>query len=531
MERKLRVAAYCRVSTDQADQANSFETQQRYFREQIEKNPEWILQDIYADEGLSGTSTKKRKRFNDMIAAAKAGEIDLILTKEVSRFARNTVDTLAYTRALRALGVGVLFLIDGIHTLDADGELRLTIMASLAQEESRRTSHRVKWGQTQRMRSGVVFGGSLLGYRVEKGKITVESEGAEIVRSIFHQYLNERKGAAAIARELRERGVLSSRGLCKWSASTVLKILKNEKYCGDLVQKKTYTPNYLSHAKKYNTGQEDLIALRDHHESIIDRDTWNAVQQELQRRRHTAGANSGHGSYYPLSGKIRCAACGSSFLRRTRSTKAGESYHVWRCGKASREGKRRSDEQGNTLGCDVGRQLREDVAMDLLRRTVQAVAFDGDAVVRSLCGLIEEVRKERAHAEEGELHRLERKRKSEEERKVRIWEAYFDQTITKEDCQLLIARCDEKIAHIASRRSAMEKQHGQAVQKEETDAILAKAIRGILRGEWEAEAVYSRLLHHMTVDACGRVEVVLEELPARWCYKLVSSCNRMLFGI
>ena len=169
----LRVAAYCRVSTDREEQANSFESQCAFFRAWIERNPEWELVSVFADEGTSGTGTKKRKEFNRMIEAAKAGEIDLILTKEVSRFARNTVDTLQFTRELKKMGVHVLFLNDNIHTGDPSAELRLAIMASVAQEESRKTSERVKWGQKRRMEQGVVFGRDLLGYRVNDGKLTV----------------------------------------------------------------------------------------------------------------------------------------------------------------------------------------------------------------------------------------------------------------------------------------------------------------------------------------------------------------------
>lgn len=281
---KLRVAAYCRVSTDREDQANSFENQRRYFMACIERNPGWVLQHIYADEGISGTSTKKRRQFNAMIAAARAGEIDLILTKEVSRFARNTLDTLTYTRELCRRGVGVLFLIDNIDTRQQDGELRLTIMSSIAQEESRKTSQRVKWGQTRRMEQGVVFGGSLLGYDVRDGQMTLNPAGAETVRLIFHKCLQEHKSAAVIAGELRAARIPSSRGCVKWSAATVWKILKNEKYCGDLVQKKTYTPDYLTHEKRYNRGQERFVVIRDHHVPIIDRDTWEAVQRELTGR-------------------------------------------------------------------------------------------------------------------------------------------------------------------------------------------------------------------------------------------------------
>ena len=190
----IKVASYCRVSTDKDDQANSFESQQRYFRAYIDRQPEWELYQIYADEGITGTSTKKRAAFNQMIADARMGKFERILTKEVSRFSRNILDTIAYTRELKALGVGVLFLNDGISTLEPDAELRLSIMGSIAQEESRKTSSRVKWGQTRRMEQGVVFGRSLLGYDVKDGRLTVNPEGAELVRLIFHKYGVEKKG-------------------------------------------------------------------------------------------------------------------------------------------------------------------------------------------------------------------------------------------------------------------------------------------------------------------------------------------------
>ena len=326
----LQVAAYCRVSTDKEDQANSFEAQQRYFHDYIERQPDWELQGIYADEGISGTSTRKRVEFNKMLHAAEMGQIDLIVTKEVSRFARNTVDALQITRDLLKRKVGVLFLSDNIDTRDDDINLRLAMMSTFAEEESRKTSKRSKWGQMRSMEQGVVFGGSLLGYDVVGGKMSINPEGAEIVRLIFHKYLQERKGCSTIAKELREAGILSSKGNCLWSSATVTKILKNEKYCGDLIQKKTYTPDVLTHEKKYNHGDEPLVELKDHHEPIIDRETWQAVQRELYRR-NTAKGSGGHGNRYPLSGKIRCGECGKSFVSRTKKRKDGSSYKRWCC--------------------------------------------------------------------------------------------------------------------------------------------------------------------------------------------------------
>ena len=207
------------------------------------------------------------------------GKFNLILTKEVSRFARNTVDTLSYTRKLKEAGVGVIFTIDNIDTRDSDGELRLTIMASLAQEESRKTSERVKWGQQRRMEQGVVFGRDMLGYTVKNGNLFINPEEVPIVKAIFHKYTNEGKGVHVIARELIEEGLRTKR-ISLWSNTVILQVLRNEKYVGDLCQKKTFTPDYLTHKKKYNRGNEEKIYIKDHHEAIIDRDLWNRTQAE-----------------------------------------------------------------------------------------------------------------------------------------------------------------------------------------------------------------------------------------------------------
>ena len=187
----IPVASYCRVSTDKDDQANSFEAQQRYFKEYIDRQPDWELYKVYADEGISGTSTEKRQEFNRMIHDAHMGKFKLIITKEVSRFSRNILDTISFTRELRSLGVGVVFMNNGINTLKSDGEVYLSMMAIFAQEESRATSNRVKWGQARQMERGVVFGRSMLGYDVKDGKMSINPEGAEIARLIFHKYAVE----------------------------------------------------------------------------------------------------------------------------------------------------------------------------------------------------------------------------------------------------------------------------------------------------------------------------------------------------
>ena len=185
-----RVCAYCRVSTDKLDQINSLENQIYFFEDYIKRNDNWEMSEVYIDEGISGTSTKNRKGFNDMIFDAYQGKFDLILTKEISRFARNTLDSILYTRKLREIGVGVYFINDGINTLDADSELRLTIMSSIAQEESRKTSQRVKWGQRQSMEKGIVFGGNLLGYNVKNGEIHIDEEKSSVIKDIFNLFVS-----------------------------------------------------------------------------------------------------------------------------------------------------------------------------------------------------------------------------------------------------------------------------------------------------------------------------------------------------
>lgn len=279
----LRTAAYCRVSTDKGEQAQSLHSQQHYFAEYIRQHRDWKFVNIYFDEGISGTQTKKRTGFNQMITDAMDGHIDLILTKEVSRFARNTVDALAYTRMLRERRIGVLFILDNIDTRDCDGELRLTLMASLAQEESRKISERVKWGQKRRMEQGVVFGRDLLGYTVRDGQLFINEAEAFIVRRIFHKYTEEGKSARRIADELLKEGI-PPKYAAHWSPGVIIKVLRNEKYVGDLCQKKTITPDYLTHLKKSNHGEETFIIIANHHTPIIERELWNRTQVELERR-------------------------------------------------------------------------------------------------------------------------------------------------------------------------------------------------------------------------------------------------------
>lgn len=335
-----QIAAYCRVSTDKKDQANSFSAQQRFFRAYIEREQGWQLYEVYADEGITGTSTNKRIQFQRMLADAQSGCFQLIITKEVSRFARNTLDALFYTRELKRLDIGVIFLNDGICTLDSDAELRLSILGSIAQEESRRTSQRVKWGQTRQMEQGIVFGHSLLGYDLQNGVLTVEPKGAELVKLIFNRYAVEKHSSVQIAQELIR---ITQKD---WSAAQVIRVLKNEKYVGDLIQKKTYTPDYLTHEKKRNTGEEPLIILQNHHPPIIDRSLWERAQAEILKRNRRKTEGEYQSDRYCLSGKIHCGQCGSIFIARTKARKDGTVCRRWRC--------------RNSGECTIGKTLNDE---------------------------------------------------------------------------------------------------------------------------------------------------------------------------
>ncbi len=385
---KLRVCAYARVSTDKDDQANSYESQVNYFTEYIKRHNEWEFLGVYADGGASGTSTAKRASFNRMISDAHDGLIDLILTKEVSRFARNTVDTLSITRTLKKLGVYVIFLNDNINTSDNDGELRLSIMATIAQDESRKTSERVKWGQRRRMERGVVFGRDMLGYSVHGGKLYLNEEEAEIVKLIFHKFTIEGKGTHIIARELREAGIHPKR-VKEWSNTVILRLLRNEKYVGDLCQKKTYTPDYLDHAKKYNRGEEEKIYIKDHHPeiAIISRQLWNRTQEELSRRAPSPERSSRHSNRYWCSGKLECGECGGTFVSRTKSLKSGEVYKSWRCFKAARNGRLKTDVSGNTVGCN-GRQIGDRTLRTLTAYAASLIDIDRELIKKRVTGMV-----------------------------------------------------------------------------------------------------------------------------------------------
>jgi len=330
--KRLRVAAYCRVSTDQEDQLHSFDAQVNYYTDYINGHEGYELAGIYADEGISGTNTKKREDFKRMIRDCEDGKIDLVITKSISRFARNTQDCLSYSRALKQKGIGIIFEKENINTLDASGELLFTILSSLAQDESRNISENCKWGIRSKFREGKLHidATTFLGYdKDEDGKLIINEEQAKVVKRIYHDFLWGRN-PQQIASDLEEEGVKNGRGNTKWYPSNIIGILKNEKHKGDALLQKTYTADFLTKRQVKNKGEITQFYVEDSHEGIIDKETWQAVQEELERR-EAFMAEHGLKKYSynsPFSNRVFCGKCGSPYNRHSWSTR---NKVQWQC--------------------------------------------------------------------------------------------------------------------------------------------------------------------------------------------------------
>lgn len=306
--KKRRVAGYARVSTDHEVQATSYESQMRYYSEYINGRDDWEFVKMYSDEGISGTNTKLRTGFKSMVEDALDGKIDLIITKSVSRFARNTVDSLTTVRQLKEVGVEIYFEKENIWTLDSKGELLITIMSSLAQEESRSISENVTWGLRKQFAEGKVHFPytNVLGFKAgEDGAIVVDQDEAKTVRYIFQQALIG-KSPYHIAKDLTEQVIPSPSGKSHWNATTIKRMLRNEKYKGDALLQKTYTTDFLTKKKNINRGELPQYYVENNHEAIVDRETFNAVQQVLENKGRKSSTTI-------FSSKLVCGDCGHFF--------------------------------------------------------------------------------------------------------------------------------------------------------------------------------------------------------------------------
>ena len=342
---KIRVAPYCRVSTDSEDQLESYKTQVAYYTELVNSNPEWEMAGIYADEAITGTNTKNRDDFKRMIDDCMSGKIDMVITKAISRFARNTVDTLTYVRQLKDKGVAVFFEEQNINTLTTEGEFLLTILSSVAQQEVENISANVKFGLRARMKDGKNVGfRKCLGYdyNTETQVFTINEKEAEIIRYIFARYIKG-KGAFTIARELTEKGYKPLRAE-KWHWTSVIAIVKNVKYKGDLEMGKTYVTDPISKKRLTNLGEKDSYYIENNHEPIISADDFEKAQEILNKRgetiMHKGKRWDKYSRQYPFSSMIYCGFCESVYSRRNLYSGTDYEKRVWSCADAVKKGKK-----------------------------------------------------------------------------------------------------------------------------------------------------------------------------------------------
>ncbi len=385
----LRVAAYCRVSTDDEEQINSYNSQLQYYNELINKNPEWKMVGIYADKAITGTSTDKRVDFMRMINDAQNGDIDMIITKSISRFARNTVDTLHYVRLLKEKSVAIFFEEEHINTLSMDGELMLTVLSSVAQQEVHNTSEHVKKGLRMKMQRGELIGyNGCLGYdyHPDTKEITLNEEEAKTVRYIFERYL-EGAGCTLIAKECTKLGYKTKTGKTTWHESAIRGILRNEKYVGDCLQGKTFTLDPISKRRLRNFGEEDKFYIENHHEGIISKEEFMRVQKILDSRGTPKRLIDGKRQekltrQYAFSSITKCGHCGGTYTRR--HWHGGKSYDkvVWQCVNNTKGGKK---------ACPNSKGISEDV---LEKSFLTAYNLVCDDLKSSFKTVYEEIEKE-----------------------------------------------------------------------------------------------------------------------------------------
>lgn len=358
---RIRVAAYCRVSTDDDDQLGSFESQKLYYEEKIFANREWASAGIFADEAITGTKVDKRDGFQSMIQKCKDGEIDLILTKSISRFARNTLDTLQYVRMLRERNIAIFFEKENINTLDMNGELLLTIMSSLAQQEVESLSVNVKMGLKMKMKRGEMIGfNGCLGYdyNPDDKTLSVNEEEADIVRFIYDMYI-QGYGTTTIAKRLIELGKKNKKGEVSWHTHGVMGTIKNEKYKGDILLGKTFTTDPISKRRLANMGEEDQFYIRDHHEAIVSREIWDRAEQIRLKRSvnkvvETTGNRERYTRQYAFSSMCECAFCVDKLTRRTLHSSSKYEKPVWKCMNATKHG------ISNCPNCKSVKQIEKD---------------------------------------------------------------------------------------------------------------------------------------------------------------------------
>ena len=508
VQRQLRVAAYCRVSTDDEEQLTSYEAQQNYYTDKIMTNREWTMAGIFADEGITGTSARKRPEFLKMIRLCKQKKIDIVLTKSISRFARNTVDCLNYIRALRELVIAVIFEKENINTLEADSEILITMLGAFAQAESESISANVRWGKRQAMREGktIIQYNRLYAYeKGEDGKPKIIQEQADVVRSIYDQYLS---GASLrmIKDRLEAEQIPNVTGGSQWTITAIRSILTNEKYCGDVLLQKTYISDCISRKVIRNTGQLPMYLVQNHHEGIVERKTFDAVQAEMARRsagkspskKNAPTGMTSYASKYALSERLVCGECGTLYRRCTWS-KQGRKRIVWRCVSRLDYG---------TKYCHNSPTLDEEPLQKAILAAINSVMSEKSTLIRQITSAME-MELAPVPGESMSLADIER-RLGELNDQTRELVAESARVEDATACTAQLRAIMNEAAILKEKRALIEEQrqsNAQAVRRIE-DAAAAMAQASTHISEWD-EALIRQLVDTVKVNSAEKITVFL----------------------
>ena len=446
----LKVCAYARVSTEKEEQLNSYNSQLKYYEEKIKSNSDWLYVGIYADEGITGTLDYKRDGFMKMMQDATQNKFDMIITKSISRFGRNTVDTLKYVRALKEKGIAIYFEEERINTLEISGEIMLTVMSAMAQQESENISSHVKLGLQMKQKRGELIGyNGCLGYVYDKDtkKIAINYEEAEIVRYIFERYCKG-VGCTTIAKELTNMKYKTPTGKKKWHESTIRGILKNEKYKGDVLQGKTYTTDPISHRRVVNMGEENMYYMQEHHEPIISERMFNQVQEILQKRGGVRGAGRRKGNFsrkYPFSSRLYCGFCGSLLTRRNWHSGTKNSITVWHCMEFVKHGKE---------NCPHCKAIKESIIEEAFTQSYKLLCDSNKELIQTFLNEMEEIIQEESN--ESSIKRLEEQKQILKEKIDKLIDLNLNGTISTETLQEKKAKLQNKINKITKEQEHLQ---------------------------------------------------------------------------
>jgi len=390
--------------------------------------------------------------------------------------------------------------------MDKDAELYLSILASLAQEESRRTSSRVTWGQTRQMEKGVVFGRSLLGYEVKDGKISVNPKEAETVKLIFQKYAVEQMGTTAIARYLQQERYETHTGNTNWTPNSIAKILKNEKYVGDLVQKKTFTPDFLSHKKQINRGEVPLICIKNHHEAIISREVWEQAQARMNRNGNQRSGQNARSNRYLFSGRIQCGECGAIFISRTKKTEEGSFVRRWSCSTAVRRG---------VTACSIGRLIRDDDAKNMLKIALTNLSMDTASILEHISMLVFNTVQDSNRNTLDDPIRLHREIMRIKKKIETALDCFFAGEISKTDMQAMKETYEKQIESLEQRIQIQQERK----EKKADYLTIYSAAESVLKCETESVIFLKCILDKLVIYKNHHIKLTLCSLPHKFLFE------------